>query len=94
MCPRRRVETCQEHQKLKEKDNATFFSPTNEWCHPAPSTIKQEDREFVVDSGASMHVVSRKDLNSVVLEIVRVSESPTTVVTAKDEVHTKEEARV
>ena len=23
--------------KLKETDKATFFSPTNEWCLPAPS---------------------------------------------------------
>ena len=26
--------------KLKEKDKATFFSSTNEWCLPAPSVIK------------------------------------------------------
>ena len=26
--------------KLKETDKATFFSPNNEWCLPAPSTIK------------------------------------------------------
>ena len=45
---------------LKEK---LFFSPTNEWSLPAPSTVKPEEREFVVDSGASMHMVSRKDLN-------------------------------
>ena len=30
--------------KLKEKDNATFFSLTNEWCLPAPSVIKPEER--------------------------------------------------
>ena len=53
--------------------------PTNEWCLPAPSVIKPEEREFVVDSGASMHMLSRKDLNSAELETVRVSKSPTTV---------------
>ena len=26
--------------KLTETDKATFFSPTNEWCLPAPSLIK------------------------------------------------------
>ena len=31
-------------KKLKEKDRATFFSPTNEWCLPAPSVIKPEER--------------------------------------------------
>ena len=59
--------------KLKETDEATFFPPTNEWCLPAPSVIKPEDREFVVDSGASMHMLSRKDLNSAELETVKVS---------------------
>ena len=38
--------------KLKETDKATFFLPTNEWSLPAPSTIKPEEGEFVVDSGA------------------------------------------
>ena len=56
---------------LKEKDKATFFSPTDE--RSLPSTIKLEEREFVVDSGASMPVVSRKDLNPAVLDTVKVS---------------------
>ena len=60
----------------------------------APSVIKTEEREFVVDSGLSMHMLSRKDLNSAELETVRVSRSPITVVTAKCEVLTKEEATV
>ena len=41
--------------KLKETDKATFFSPTSEWCLPAPSVIKLEEREFVADSGASIN---------------------------------------
>ena len=49
--------------KLLEEDRTSFFSPTDEWSLPAPSTIKSEEREFVADS-ASMHMVSRKDLNS------------------------------
>ena len=36
-----------------------------------------------------MHTVSRRDLNSAELETVRVSKSPTTVVTANGEVLTK-----
>ena len=80
--------------KLKKTDKTTFFSPTNEWSLPAPSTMKPEEREFVVDSGASMHMVSRKDLNSAELETVKVSKNPTTVVTANGEVLTKEEATV
>ena len=60
----------------------------------AASTIKPEEREFVVDSGASSHMVSRKDLNSAELETVRISKSPTSLVTANGEVLTKEEATV
>ena len=60
----------------------------------AASTIKPEEREFVVGSGASMHMVSRKDLDSADLETVRISKSPMAVVTANGEVLTKEEATV
>ena len=49
--------------KFKEKDKASFHSPAEEWVLPAASTKEPEEREFVVDSGASMHMVSRKDLN-------------------------------
>ena len=79
--------------KLKEMDKSTFFSPANEWCLPAASTIRRRG-EFVVDSGASMHMVSRKDLNPAELETAKVFKNPTTVVTANCEVLTKEEATV
>ena len=36
---------------LKEQERATFFSPSESRCLPAP-TLKLEEREFVVDSGA------------------------------------------
>ena len=55
---------------------------------------KIEEREFVVDSGASMHMISKKDLNSAELETVTTSRSPTTVITANGEVQTLEEATV
>ena len=45
---------------------------------PAASTKEPEERKFVVDSGASMHMVSKKDLNSAELETMRTSRSPTT----------------
>ena len=53
-----------------------------------------EEREFVVDSGANMHMVSEKDLNSAELETMRTSRSPTTVMTANGEVRTSKEATV
>ena len=73
---------------LKEKHKSTFFSR----CFPARSKIKPEEREFVMDSGASMHMISRKVPNSAELETARVSRSPTTVVTANGEARTNEEA--
>ena len=48
--------------KLKEHERATFFSSPENRCLPA-STLKPEEREFVVDSGASMHMISKKDLS-------------------------------
>ena len=47
--------------ELKEQERATFFSPLENCCLPA-STLKLEEREFVVDSGASMHMISKKGL--------------------------------
>ena len=61
---------------------------------PAASTINHEEREFVVDSGASMHMVSKKDLDEAELETVRVSKKPTVVMTVNGEVQAKEEATV
>ena len=55
--------------KLKEQERATFFSPSENRCLPA-STLKPEERKFVVDSGASMHMISKKGLNSAEMETV------------------------
>ena len=48
---------------------------------------------FVVDSETSMHMVSKKDINSAELEIIRTSRSPKTVMTANDEVANKRESQ-
>ena len=77
--------------KLKEKNRAAFFSPAENWCLPA-STLKPEEREFVVDSGASMHMISKKDLNSADMDTLTKSCSPTIIITANGEVQTHEEA--
>ena len=45
--------------KFKEHQRATFFSPSENRCLPA-STLKPEEREFVVDSGGSMRMISKK----------------------------------
>ena len=79
--------------KLKEKDKATFCSPAEEWVLPAASTEEPEEREFVEDSRAGMHIVSKKDLDSAELETMRISRSLTTAMTANSEVQTREETR-
>ena len=81
-------------QKLKQKDKAAFYSPAEEWVLLAASTNEPEERQFVVDSGASMHMVSKEDLDPAELETMRTSRSPTTVMTANGEVQTREEATV
>ena len=47
--------------KLMEKNKAAFFSPSENRFLPA-SNLKPEERKFVVDSGASMHMISKKGL--------------------------------
>ena len=77
----------------KERDRATFFSPSENRCLPA-SNLKPEEREFVVDSGASMHMISKKDLSDAEMDTLTKSCSPTMVITAYGEVQTHEEAIV
>ena len=80
-------------RKLKEKNKGAFFSPSENRCLPA-SNLKPEEREFVVDSGASMHMISRKDLSKAEMDTLTKSCSPTIVMTANGEVLTHEEATV
>ena len=78
---------------LKEQERATFFSPSESRCLPA-SNLKLEERKCVVNSDASMHMISRKDLNSAEMDTLTKSCSPTIVITANGEVQTHEEATV
>ena len=71
----------QKEKRLKDKSDP-----------PASRSLKE--REFVEDFGASMHLVSKKNLQSAQLETMRTSTSPTTVMTANGEVQTREEATV
>ena len=77
--------------KLKEHQRAAFFSSPENRCLSA-STLKLEEREFVVDSGASMHMISKKDLSEAEMDTLTKSCSPTMVITANGEVQTHEEA--
>ena len=71
----------------KQHERATFFSPSENRCLPA-STLQPEEREFVVDSGASMHMISKKDLCEAEMDTLTKSCSPTIVITANGEVQT------
>ena len=79
--------------KLEIRIKAAFYCPIEAWVMLAPSWNKPEEREFVVDSEESMHMLSIKDLSSDELETLRRSRNPTTVVTTTGEVQTSEEAQ-
>ena len=80
-------------KKFKEHERATFLSPSENRCLPA-STLELEEREFFVDSGASMHMIIEKDLSNAEMDTSTKSCSPTRVITANGEVQTHEEATV
>ena len=69
-----------------------FYSLAEEWALPVTSIQEPEETESVVDSGACMHMVSKRDLNSVELETMRTSRSPTTVMRAYGEVQNMKQA--
>ena len=79
--------------KFQEKHKTTFFSTSENRCLPA-SILQPEEREFVVDSGASMHMISKKDLRDAEMDTLTKSCSPAIVITANGEVQTHEEATV
>ena len=62
--------------KLQEKDKDTFHSLSEVWSSPAPIFYETRGR-------SSMHMLSRKDLDSAEVEPVRVSRNPTTVITVQ-----------
>ena len=79
--------------KLKEHQRAAFFSPSENRCLPA-SNLRPEERDFVVDSGASTHMISKKDLNDAEMDTLTKSCSPTIVITANGELQAHQEATV
>ena len=94
-CPRSSVEAGQKCVKIKgaRKSNILLtFSKIGAYLRH--QILKPEERKFVVDSGASMHIISKQDLNSVDMDTLTKSCSPTIVITANGEVQTQEEATV
>ena len=80
----------QKFQKRKIKQHSSHLRKIGACLHHQPLNLRE--REFVVDSGASMHMSSKKDLNSAEFETLTTSRTPTTVITANGEVQTHEEA--
>ena len=50
------------------ENEATFFKPKMEWRVASTSTFIPDEREFIVDSGASVHMVNKTDLSPEELE--------------------------
>ena len=61
---------------------------------PRPLQKTPEEREFVIDSCASMHMLSKKVLSSDEMETLRRSSTPTVVVTANVKRKQNKEAQV
>ena len=79
--------------KLKNADKASLYSPVETKSAVLVSRNTAEHM-FVVDSGAPMHMLSKKDLSSEERDTLQRSRNPTTVMTANGEVQTIEEAQV
>ena len=92
-CARRAWNLAKSVFQLKNTDQATFYSPVEAKAAPAPTSKSPEEREFVVVSGASMHMLSKRDLSSDELDTLRRSRNTTVVLTANGEVQTNEEAQ-
>ena len=78
----------------RPRTKATFHSPVE---IKAPVRVSKKNKKsvcFVVDSGASMYMLSKKDSSSDEIDNLLRSRAPVTVVTANGEVQTNEEAQV
>ena len=71
-------------QAQKNKDKATFYSLIEARAMLAPTSTSPEEREFVVDSRASMHMLTRKDSRSDKMETLGRSRNATTVQTNEE----------
>ena len=80
--------------KLENANKATIKTPTEARVMRAHTSKRPDEREFVVDSGASMHMMSKQEIRSDDMEIFRRSRNATVVLTTNREVHTCEETQV
>ena len=80
--------------KLKKSHKTTFHSFIVVKATLALVSKLPEEREFVVDSGGSTHMLSKKVLSSDEQGTLERSRTPTVIVTANGEVQTVEEVQV
>ena len=93
-CPRSSVEAGQKCSKIKGEKQSSILLTFGKLVPICTSNLLLEEREFVVDSSASMHMISKKDLNDAEMDTLTKSCSPTIVITANGEVQMHEEATV
>ena len=56
--------------KLRNSDKTVFFTSVEARAMLAPTSESPQERELVVDSGASMHMMSKKELSSEEMDTV------------------------
>ena len=76
------------------ENEATFFDRKMEWRAASTSTGNPDEKKFIVDSGASVHMMSKMGSSPEELETVNVSRRTTTVITADGSMNATEEAMV
>ena len=54
----------EKNYKHKNADKTMFYTFIEARTMPAPTSKSPEERAFVVDSGASMHMMSKNELSS------------------------------
>ena len=71
------------------ENEPTFNKSKMQWRVASTSNVNLHERKFNVDSGASVHLMSKMGLSPEEFETVNVSRRPTTVITAKGSVNEK-----
>ena len=89
MRPQSSMDLAENFYKLKSVEKATFYSLVEIKAALSHISKSPEEREFLFDFGASMHMLSKKDLSSEELKFLRRSRTPTVVVTANVEVRSQ-----
>ena len=90
MCPKQGMEPCQKTDTSSKRTIKLHSTRPGKNGYTQLRQQKSRRKEFVVDSDPSMHMVSKRDLNSAELDTMRISRNPTTVMTANGEVQTRQ----